>query len=95
MSKKNIVPKDAQCCETYEKKQFSNFYFVRYGRFCAKKFLKTEPQYPHKWPKFDEKISFAPILLVTRSKCVPEDSKKIKKSFTKMKLAQKMIHYFL
>ena len=33
--------------------------------------------------KFDEKFSFAPILLATRSKCISEGSKKTKKNVVK------------
>ena len=33
-------------------------------------------------------LRFAPILLLTRSKCVSEDSKEIKKSFAKKKFVE-------
>ena len=34
------VPKDAECSESCENK-FCNFYFLRYGPFCTKKFLEN------------------------------------------------------
>ena len=34
-------------------------------------------------PKCDEKTNFAPILFAIRSRCISEDSKKMKKTFAK------------
>ena len=54
--------------------------------------LKNVPQYHHRLLKLDEKINFAPILLVTSSKYVSEDSMKIQKKKSSEDSEEKKIH---
>ena len=77
-----MVWKDAQCKnnwkKTYEKTIFwflvSEMWSIFYPNF-----LEKWPQYHNKLLKIDEKLSVSPILLATRSKCISEDSMRMKK----------------
>ena len=57
------------------------------------RFLENWQEYHHKWTKFDEKCSFAPILLATRPKYVSEDSN-IDEKFVKKNAIKKIVDKF-
>ena len=82
-----------QCSETYEKtilRFLCSLVFVIWSILYSE-FLENGPQHHHKWPKFDDKFTFAPILLANRSKCASEASKKIKQKLAEEKMQQNRI----
>ena len=78
-----LVKKDMKYSETYEK-IFLRFLVSQIWSILYAKCIKSWLQYHHKLLKFDSNLSFAPILLTTRSKSVSEYYKKTKKKFAKI-----------
>ena len=70
-SKLDIWYKNMRSVLTPMKKQFSDFWYLRYGQFCT--------QILRKLTKMSNLLSFASIFFTTRSKCVSKDSRRLKK----------------